>query len=57
MSDHTMTVQSWPRDTHAATAPSLECTALFSLAGIVVSAAVLLASSAETIASITASLT
>jgi hypothetical protein len=57
MQDATMIARTWPRDAVAAAiTPSLECVSLFSLIGVVASAAVLLTSSAQTVASVTAAL-
>lgn len=57
MQDNTMIARTWPRDTAvAAIAPSLECVSLFSLMGVVTTAAVLLTSSAQTVAAVTAAL-
>jgi len=57
MPPHTLAARSYAYRPQTATiSPSLECVALFSLAGIVMSAAVLMDSTAQTIAAITAAL-
>ena len=57
MQHNVIAISTWNRKAEAATAsPSLEIASLFSLLGLVASAAVLLASSAQTVAAITAAL-
>jgi hypothetical protein len=57
MQSQMVIARSLAQDVRTATAsPSLECVSLFSLLGIVVSAAMLLTSSAETVAAVTAAL-
>ena len=58
MQHHTIAARTWDRefDATATDSPSLETASLFSLLGLVASAAVLLMSSAQTVAAVTAAL-
>ena len=58
MQHHTIAARTWDREFDAAAteSTSLETTFLFSLLGLVASAAVLLMSSAQTVAAVTAAL-
>jgi CHASE1-domain containing sensor protein len=59
MQHHAIAARTWDRefDATAAESPSQETVALFSLLGLVASAAVLLMSSAQTVAAVTSALT
>jgi hypothetical protein len=54
MQNQIVIARAWVQDVRVATAsPALECVGLFSLLGIVVSAAMLLTASAQTVATVT----